>query len=377
MKNFTIYSCLLLLSVIFAQDIHIANDVDQKIKKILQDFLDEKYENYKTLQKTNENLQDQILVLKKHLQKVKYEKQNLNELLKKYKQQLRKSRVVESEYWIAVQCKAKELANESGKIDANYVNIIANKLKENIKNNLDNVTVKRVRWNELNKQDSLGIEQQQGLLKFVERSTISQSTSQKNWYSSFDLAIDRSTLDKCPFGNKWVYIKTHSLQADGSPGKEIKLKLFKRNGLSLDAYPSRDYTVEILNYGDSWSSHREVKVVRVTGITTYTNFHQPHTSSQIKGGPRERIRLDIFYKDRVGEKKISSVDNVSPPIVDFQIHPASVILLRINGKVTSHEIRSTISEKFEMFRGNDKERWSASVQNGPVLLPSVFSIQNQ
>ncbi|WP_372368208.1 hypothetical protein [Candidatus Uabimicrobium sp. HlEnr_7] len=310
-----------------------------------------------------------------------------------WEERLKNSVKPKSKFWVAVQGTTKEFTDVDGKINIPQMNNIALELQKSIESYLlSPVEVRRVFWGdpELDgkvrtpeerdkNRDKLSKQEQEGLLKFVERSMMPQFTSKKSWYSSFEFVIDRQTLDKCPFGGKWVYMKTYRPRADGLPGEEKKIKLFKRNGLSLDPWPSRDYSVEIFNYGDNWAGNADTKIIRITGVDAFTNFYEDHTSSEVKGGPDKRIRLDLFYEDRTGEKKIARAGDISPPVIDFRVHPKSVILFEISGyQISPDRLREVMRNKgLSMYvkRGTKNWKWNFSVDNGPVLSPYAFDIQ--
>ncbi|BBM83791.1 hypothetical protein [Candidatus Uabimicrobium amorphum] len=308
-----------------------------------------------------------------------------------WEERLKNSVKPKSKFWVAIQGISREFTDVDGKINLTQMNNIADEFRKRIESYLlSPVEVRRVFWQELQNKvrtpeerdknrDGLSKQEQEGLLDFVERSMMPQFTVDESWYSSFEIVIDRQTLDKCPFGSKWVYMKTYRPQADGLQGEVKKIKLFKRNGLSLDPWPSQDYKVEIFNYGDNWAGNADTKIVRVTGVDAYTAFYEDHTSSEVKGGPDKRIRLDIFYEDRTGEKKIARAGDISPPVIDFSVHPKSVVLFEVSGyQISPDRLREVMRTKgLEMYvkRGTKNWKWNFSVDNGPVISPYAFNIQ--
>lgn len=310
-----------------------------------------------------------------------------------WEERLKNSVKPTNKFWVAFQGATDAFTDVDGKIDTKQVDNIATELQKSIESQLISpIQMRRVYWQELQdkvrlpeerdkNRDNLSKQEKKGLLKFIDRSTMPQFTGKKAWYTSFEFVVDRLTLDACPYGRQWVYIETYRPQADGLPGEKHKLNLFKRNGMTLDPYPSKNYNVEILKYGDTWGGATETKLVRVTGIDAFLGFYQDHTSSEIKGGPDKRIRLDIFYDKKNGKKniKITPTSGISPAVIDFDVHPKSVILFEISGyQVSPDRIREIMRNKgleMSIKRGTKNWQWKFSVDNGPVISPYAFNVQ--
>ena len=117
-----------------------------------------------------------------------------------------------------------EIANADGKIEKKEVDKIAAELQTQLRTYfVSPIDIRRVYWTEIKdkvrgKSDDnrsvIGKEEQEGLLRFVERSMMSQFTDSQCWYSDFSFVIDRYMLDRCPF-HKWVYIKTYRPTVEG------------------------------------------------------------------------------------------------------------------------------------------------------------------
>lgn len=290
-----------------------------------------------------------------------------------------------SKFWFALMGISPQIADVDGKIDDKRVNQISKEVQKRFQSYfLSPVDIRRVYWKELKpkvrgkteveaNRDNVSSEESAGLLRFVERAMMPQFTDKMAWYTNFTFVIDRLTLDKCPY-HRWVYLKSYRPGDTG--GKYTMIKLFKKEGLSLYPYPGQDYNVTISSEGDT----DYTKLITVSGATIYQNFFDPHTSKEIKASKVDkRLRLEIFYSDSQGEYQITRAGGISPPVIDFEIHPASVMLYEVSGYHLSPDrfrelVRGRTNFAMTVNRNKSDWKWQFVFDNGPVLAPFAYRI---
>ncbi len=289
----------------------------------------------------------------------------------------------ESKFWIALQGVTTEIADVDGSINEKEVNAISEEIQKRFQSYfLSPVDVRRVYWSELKpkvrkKEDAgdnrerLSPEEQSGLLRFVERTMMPQFTDPSAWYSNFTFVVDRLTQDRCPF-HKWIYLKSY--RPDGS---HVKVRLFKRDGIRLSPYPGQDYKVDITTDETGYTN-----ILTVEGASVFQDWFGPHTSKEKKASRVEdRLSVKIYYEDNQGEHEVVRAGGISPPIIDFEVHPASVILYEVSGyHVSPDRMREVVRNQNGQFKWEIKKDkkdwvWNFLFENGPTLTPFAFNIQ--
>jgi hypothetical protein len=300
----------------------------------------------------------------------------------------------DSKFWLAMLAVSPQIGDVEGKIDYPEVNTIAAEIQKQLSSYfVTPLDIRRVHFSEVQdkvrgmendkNREGLGKEETSGLLRFVERSMMSQYTDAKTretWYANFTFVVDRLMLERCPWGGKWIYIKSYREAADGSPIEPVKLYLFRRNGLDLDAYPSQAYSVNITKEETNYH------LVTVEGIAAFQDWFVQHPSAELKASKvPNRLRLRLFYEEGGVEKDITRPGEGGPPMIDFEAHPAAVLLFEVSGyHISPDRIRQLVRDKtftilISKENATTKEKmrwwWTFSFDNGPILSPFAYHIE--
>jgi len=302
-----------------------------------------------------------------------------------WEQRLNEFRKQESKFYIAMLGVTSEIANLDGSIDEQEVNKIATEIQKQLSTYfISPISISRVYWSEIKdkvrgqantNRVKIGSEEQRGILRYVERTMMSQHTDLKCWYTNFSFVIDRLMLDRCPY-HRDIYVKTYRPSIEGYPGEEIKLRIFKRDGMQISPYPGQDYSVEILSDVTGYT-----QLVTVKGITVYQDWFAPHPSDELKASKiKNRLQVKFYYEEGGQEKELMRPGEGAPPIIDFEVHPASVILFEVKGYHASPDrIRQIVRNKdFSIVttKGTTKWNWTFSFDNGPIVVPFSYKIKN-
>jgi hypothetical protein len=289
----------------------------------------------------------------------------------------------ESKFYVAMLGVTSEIADLAGGIDEQEVNKVANEMQKQLSNYfISPLEISRVYWSEIKNKvrgnaeenrGKIGSEEQQSLLRYIERSMMSQLTDTTCWYTNFSFLIDRYTLDACPY-HKDIYIKTYRPTTEGYPGESIKFRIFKRDGMQISPYPGQEYSVDVLNYG--YDTH----LITVKGMTVYQDWFTEHPCNEIKPtNADKRLRIKLYYEEQGEEKELVRPGVGAPPIIDFDVHPASVILFELKGyHISPDRIRQIVRSKdFSIVttKGNTKWNWTFSFDNGPIVVPFSYKIK--
>lgn len=301
-----------------------------------------------------------------------------------WEQRLREFKKEQSEFWVAMLGVTSEITDVDGNIDAKEVSKIGEEIQKQLRAYfISPIEINRVFWSELKNKTRgeaeenrkvLGKEEESGVLRFVERSMMSQLTDKKCWYTNFSFVVDRLMVDRCPY-HQWIYIKTYRPNLEGFEGEEVKLRIFKRDGLSISPYPGQEYNVEILSDATGYT-----KLVMVKGVTLFQDWFMQHPSSELKASKEEnRLQVKFYYDEMGTEKELTRPGVGGPPIIDFEAHPASVILFQVKGyHITPDRLRQLAREKdftITTTKGKTKWRWTFSFDNGPILVPFSYKIK--
>lgn len=301
-----------------------------------------------------------------------------------WEQRLREFKKEQSEFWVAMLGVTSEITDVDGNIDTKEVSKIGEEIQKQLRTYfISPIEINRVFWSELKdkargqaeeNRKSLGKEEQSGVLRFVERSMMSQLTDKKCWYTNFSFVVDRLMVDRCPY-HQWIYIKTYRPTLEGFEGEEVKLRIFKRDGLSISPYPGQEYNVEILSDATGYT-----KLVMVKGVTLFQDWFDKHPSSELKASKEEnRLQVKFYYDEMGTEKELTRPGVGGPPIIDFEAHPASVILFQVKGyHITPDRLRQLAREKnfaITTTKGKTKYIWTFNFDNGPILVPFSYKIQ--
>ena len=158
--------------------------------------------------------------------------------------------------------------------------------------------------------------------------------------------------------------------------EEVKIRIFKRDGLELSPYPGQEYNVDISTHASSY----QTKLVSVKGVTVFQNWFQPHPVNAIGEvkGKQNRLRANFYYEEGGEEKLLQRPGLGGPPIIDFTAHPASVMLFEIAGyHISPDRVRQLVREKeiqFKATKGKTDWIWTFKFDNGPVLVPFAYRI---
>jgi len=303
-----------------------------------------------------------------------------------WEQRVNEFRKPASKFWIAMLAVTKEIAGVDGKIDTQEVNRIAKDIQLYLRNYfITPVDIRRVYWPELKdkvrgmkevNRDIVGLQEKSGLVRFVERTMMSQSTELKCWYNSFTFVVDNLMIDRIPF-HRSVYIKTIRPSTEGYEAEEVKMYIFKREGMRLVPFPGNDYNVEIWQEPDTGYTH----YITVQGITAFQNWFDLHTSSETKGSKVDkRLQVRFFYEEQGSEYELARPGDIRPPIIDFEAHPASILLFEVSGyRVSPDAFRQLARGKtfvIQTSKGKTRWNWEYSFDNGPILVPFSFSIKS-
>lgn len=293
----------------------------------------------------------------------------------------------DSKFWMAMMAVSPQIADVEGKIDYPEVNTIAAEIQKQLSTYfVTPLEIRRVHFSEIQdkvrgesdkNRESLGKEEVSGLLRFVERSMMSQYTDAKTrqaWYANFTFVVDRLMLERCPWGGKWIYIKSYREAVDGTEVEPVKLYLFRRNGLDLDAYPSQAYSVNITKEETNYH------LINVEGLTAFQEWFIQHPSRELKASKvTNRLRLRLFYEEGGVEKEITRPGEGGPPMIDFEAHPASILLFEVSGyHISADRIRQLARDKdFTILTTKEKMQWiwKFSFDNGPILSPFAYHIE--
>jgi len=301
-----------------------------------------------------------------------------------WEQRLKEFKKEQSEFWVAMLGVTSEITDVDGKIDTKEVNKIGEEIQKQLRTYfISPIEITRVFWSELkdktrgeadSNRKALGKEEQSGILRFVERSMMSQLTDKKCWYTNFSFVVDRLMVDRCPY-HQWIYIKTYRPTIEGYEGEEVKLRIFKRDGLSISPYPGAEYNVEILKDATEYTN-----LITVKGVTLFQDWFTQHPSNELKASKVEnRLQVKFYYDDMGTEKELIRPGVGGPPIIDFEASPASVILFQVKGyHITPDRLRQLAREKdftIKTTKGKTKWIWTFSFDNGPILVPFSYKIK--
>ncbi len=312
-----------------------------------------------------------------------------------WEQRVNEFRKPSSKFWVAMLAVTKDIAGEDSKININEVGKLSDAIQTQLRNYfVTPVEIRRVYWQEIKdkvrgaadiNRDTVGLQEKDGLLRFVERSMMSQLTVERCWYADFTFIIDQFIFDQCP-QHKTIYLKTLRLNKDGDEpesDKIIKIPIFRKESMQLIGTSGADYTVEV--WQEPWASGGggNYNYVTVQGITGFQDWFKIHNSSETKAPKTEnRLRIKFYYENSLGQEvELTRPGQGGPPIIDFKVHPAAVLLYEVSGyRVSPDTFRQLArSKEFTVKIPTGSVNWDVKFKfdNGPILVPFSFTVEKK
>lgn len=294
-----------------------------------------------------------------------------------------------NKFYVAMLVVDPNIATTEGKIDTGEVARFSKEIEQRLRNYfLTEVNIRRINWTELKdkvrgvkneNRNLIGAQEQAGLLRYLERTMMSQYDDKTSlcWYTNFTFVVDQPTLDQLPV-YKSAYLKTCQFNITKGQYEPIGMKqyLVRRNGMNLEADPSAiNLKVEV--WQDPNSGYN--KFVSVKGITTYQDWFAVHNTPETKttkpGEKRTSIKLYYQEADYLPEKLWERLPGQGgPPIVDFEVHPAAVLLYEISGYRVSADTFRQLTQDFSVkySRHSTPGSLAFEFEQGPILVPFSF-----